>query len=181
MKKTGYEIWLESPRYQLPHEARALRRDWWTAPQAARAWGVSPRTARRYFAGLDVVTVIAANVKTGRARVLHCVKAGTLRPAVRRGNPYFVQPEWQKANSAKRWDGHITRAEREEWERQYDEAALRDLAEAVTAYLPPDDDEAEEWEPYPMPEPLPIDEQYTEKWLTEAMARKAARMPKERR
>lgn len=181
---TAYEEWQKAPRYQLPHELHALRRDWWTTTQAAKAWGVSPRTAQRYFAEIGDTIVMARNVRTSRVRILHCVPAGTLRPPVRsRGNPNFASTDYQKANSARRWDGHITQAQRDAFEAAYDEAALLDVTEEAATFLGEDDESAEDWQPYPLP-PLPDPdtepepECYTEKWLRDLMERKRKRQPR---
>ena len=181
MTKTGYDVYKQTPRYDLPEQARALRRDWWTTSQAARAWGVSTRTARRYFEEIGETLVLARNTRTARVRVLHCVAVNTLRPPVRRGNPNFHNAEYQKANSAKRWDGHITRAQRKEWQRQYEAAAMKDLAEEAAQFLPPDDDDddmVETWEPEPTPEEEahePLQPFFLMRWEQEAWERKQKR------
>lgn len=183
MARTAYEIWQQAPRYQLPHEAVALRRDWWTTAQAAKAWHVSARTARRDFERIGATPVMVRNVRTDRVKVLHCVPAGTLRPPMPKGNPKFRDPAFQAEMLVRRWDGHITRAQLEEWERQYEDAALRDLAEDAAGYLGEDSSQDDDWVPYPMPEPPDPDEppppvQYTEKWLRDAKARRSHHRPR---
>jgi len=186
--KTAYEQHQQTPRYNLPEQARALRRDWWTTTQAARAWGVSPRTARRYFEEIGDTLVLARNTRTARVRVLHCVPANTLRPPVRRGNPNFSDANYQKANSAKRWDGHITRAQREEWQREHEMAAMQDLADEAAQYLPPDDEDdlADFYDLTPEPEEQeedaePLRPHFLMRWEREAWERKQKRLPKEKR
>lgn len=176
--KTAFELWQECPRYQLPHEAAALRRAWWTTTQAARAWAVSPRTARRYFDEIGSTIVIAANVKTDRVRILRCVPAGTLRPPVRAGNPHFGDRAYQRELSQRRWDGHITRAQKAAFLKAYNDAAIQDVTEQAASFLP--DEDAEDWTPYPLPEygDEPDSDAYTEQWLRELMERKRRRLPR---
>ena len=135
-EKTAFEIWQDVPRYQLPHEARALQRDWWTTTQAAWAWGVSPRTARRYFEQIGTTTVIAANVRTDRVRVLHCVPANTLRPPVRRGNPNFADREYQRNVSRQRWSLHAVAANARQFLHALDEAAKQDAIDDFLRHFP---------------------------------------------
>ena len=135
-EKTAYEIWQDTPRYQLPHEASRLRREWWTTTQAARKWGVSPRTARRYFEQIGSTMVIAANVRTDRVRVLHCVPANTLRPPVRCGNPNFANAEYQRANSKKRWEPHAVAKEARQFLHALDEAAKQDAIDEFLRQFP---------------------------------------------
>lgn len=148
-EKTLYDVYQGMPRYQLPHERALLKKEWWTATQAARAWGVSPKTARRTFETMDEVTsVLTINVRTDARKVLRCVRAGTLRPPVRRGNPNMANPEWQRQQSAKRWDGHITAAELKAMQAEMDEAAFDELVDWCRQFTPPPDEEgAEDWEP----------------------------------
>lgn len=157
---TYYDVYKDTPKYQLPHEKEALRREWWTATQAARAWGVNAKTARRLFETMDEVTsVLTINVRTDARKVLRCVRAGTLRPPVRRGNPRFLDPEWQQANSARRWDGHITAAEIKTMKDEMNAAAFEEVVEWAEQFLPQDDDDGiDDWEPpesSPDPDPPP--------------------------
>lgn len=176
-EKTAYEIWQDMPKYQLPHERRRLRREWWTAAQAARAWGVSPKTARRYFERLGEATLIMTiDVRTDRRRVLECVRAGTLRPPVRRGNPNFRNPDWQSANAARRWEGHITAAEREMWRQEQEAAAFEEAVEFAGEMLG-DQTTDEEWEPPEFnPDPDPPPPFFQSRWEREAYERKQARL-----
>lgn len=128
---------VDAPKYQMPHEAAAFAAEWWTAADAARAWGVCPKTARRYMqrSGEDTAVVLL-NVRTDRTRVVRCVRAGTPRPAaVSRGNPRFSDPAWQRANVAKRWDGHLTRAELLELRAEFEAAAIEDARDQAADYL----------------------------------------------
>lgn len=178
---TAYEQHQQTPRYDLPQQARALRRDWWTTTQAAKAWGVSPRTARRYFEEIGETLVLARNTRTARVRVLHCVPANTLRPPVRRGNPHFGDRAYQQELSMRRWEGHITRLQRETFEREYEAAALLDLQDLAAEYLP-DPEEVEDWQPYPMPDPEPEPEPFfLQRWERDLYERKQKRQPKENR
>lgn len=64
--------------------------DFWTIREAAEAWGVSYRTARRY-----------AKLLRGDSRSR--IPKGTPPPQMRRGNPNFADPAKQAEYAAKRW------------------------------------------------------------------------------
>lgn len=168
------------PRYELPRDRQQLKDEWWTASQAARAWGVSPKTARRVFESLDEVTGIhVIDVRRKTERVVQCVRAGTLRPPVRRGNPNFASPDWQRQNSARRWDGHITAAEIAELKAAWKQDAFDDLVEWCGQFLPPPDPDngIEDWEP---PEsnldPDPPPPHFLMRWERDAYERRQARL-----
>lgn len=174
----AYEMLEDTPRYQLPHEAEALGREWWTATQAARAWGVSPKTARRLFElSGEATTVIVRNVRTDRVRVLRCVRAGTPKPASRKGNPYFADPDWQRANVRKRWDGHITAAELRNLKDEMELEAFEDLREQVREFVPDPEEQSEPWVPYPMrpPDPDPPPPHFLQKWERDLYERRQQR------
>lgn len=186
-EKTAYEVYQNTPRYQLPHERALLKKEWWTAAQAARAWGVSTKTARRYFEQMgEATTVLTIDVRTDKRRALRCVRAGTLRPPVRRGNPRFADSDWQRANSCKRWEGGLTAEEREAVkavmeavEDAAEEEAYQTLLEQIDQYLPPelDDGGIEDWEP-PLysPDPDPPPPHFLMRWERDAYERKQARL-----
>ena len=138
--RTAYDEWKDAPKYQLPHDLEALRVEWWTASEAAREWGVSPSTARRYMERTgEATTVIVRNVRRDRTRVLHCVRAGTPAPQVRRGNPRFSDPEWQRTNSGKRWDGHITHAQLQAYKAELEAEAFEAARDQARRYLEGED------------------------------------------
>lgn len=64
--------------------------EYWTIKEAAEAWGVSYRTARRY-----------AKILRGDSRGR--IPKGTPPPARRRGNPNFRDPAMQAQYAARRW------------------------------------------------------------------------------
>lgn len=138
--KTAYDIWKDAPKYQLPHEAEAFKAEWWTAEDAARAWNVTAKTAKRYMQlSGEQTTVIVRNVRRDRVRILQCVRVGTPAPKVRRGNPRFADPEWQRSNAAKRWEGHITHKQLQQYKAEMEAAAFEEAVEFARLFVPDGD------------------------------------------
>lgn len=84
-----------NPIYLLPEEKPILEANWLTIDQAARRWGVSPRTARRYFSMMPTRKVIVVEPgKSARTLLVVPVDADPQRPS--RGNPNFVSSSYQR-------------------------------------------------------------------------------------
>ncbi|MBQ7867057.1 MAG: hypothetical protein IJ354_02795 [Clostridia bacterium] len=175
-------------QYQLPHEAERLRAEWMTPRQAADVWGVSVRTARRYFSQMYTWPIATINVRTDKVTVRRMLPAGTAAPDMPpAGNPNFCSSDYQKALAGKRWQGHMTKAQRDAIKAAANEEAI---AEAVSA-LPPIGmpAAAEEWQPYPEQaragwptdaegKPLPPQLVYPDLSVRKRMERKARRDPR---
>lgn len=84
-----------NPIYLLPDEQQLLEANWLTIDQAARRWGVSPRTARRYFGVMETRKVIVI-VPGKSARTLLCVPADARPQRGQRGNPNFLSSSYQR-------------------------------------------------------------------------------------
>lgn len=160
--------------------------EWMTSKHAARVWGVSERTARRYFAQLNAPLHLIAD-DTGVKRLRRVVPVGTPCPEVPpAGNPNFYDEGYQRGLSERRWDGHITKADAQALAAALDDEALQNLRDQIEADYelgmpePPRDlQEGEELPPFePDPEPemeLPPHLKYPDKVTRDYMERKEAR------
>lgn len=162
--------------------------EWMTSKQAARIWGVSERTARRYFDRLGAPIKLITD-ETGKRRLRRVLPMGTPCPEVPPiGNPHFGDREYQRAMSARRWDGHLSKAQIKELRGQYDEAMIAKLVSDIEQRyplgmpeppqeLPEDFDElAPPFDPDPEEGPeLPPHLKYPDKVTRDRMARKEAR------
>lgn len=134
----------------------------WTPKEAASAWNCSERTARRLMK------------REPAAR-----EAGSERPKIQRGNPFFAISDYQKRMAARRWEGHVSKAAARLIVRGLIEIEVERAAAKAAEIIGPNmnTDEENEWEPYEVGDDQgdPAEPFYTEQSLRDKMARKAAR------
>ena len=102
------EMRLESMRsYVMPDDEAAFAARWGRVADAADAWGVSYRTARRYidafFTEMRAEYVWIVTRYGSNTRLV--VPIGTAKPEYPRGNPRFGDADYQRALSLRRWGG----------------------------------------------------------------------------
>lgn len=106
--------------------------------------------------------------------------AGSPRPETKRGNPRFRDPEYQRTQAARRWEGHISKARAKLIIAGLVELEVEKAQATARQYIgvPPEDD-LEDWEPLTLEdiEGKEYDEYpfCTEQSLRDKLARKAAR------
>lgn len=97
---------LNMPSYILPQDQERLSAEWWTAKEAAAAWGCSYSTAwhiiERHPYDVKMRWVEVVTKRGGRIR--HMIPAGTKKPITRGGgNPQIGNKDFQSKAAQKRW------------------------------------------------------------------------------
>jgi len=104
--------------YQLPYELASYRKAWWDISAAAKAWGCTYNTARRWIKlNPHVSQAIRLHRPNGSVTWHWCVPAGTKKTAAHIGNPCFQDSRFQRTMAHRRWDRERER-EKEERERR---------------------------------------------------------------
>lgn len=95
----------DSHVYSMPADMQRFHARWWTASDAAIAWGCSYGTARRWMC-LHPERCAYVPVKTRRAKApiyRLCIPCGTPKTIRALGNPCMLDPEWQRSMARRRW------------------------------------------------------------------------------
>lgn len=91
--------------FRMPEDKRLFAIQFWTMRTAAREWGVSYQTARRWVL-LHPETAVLVRVWSPRAlspRWRLCVFAGQPKTDSGEGNALFRSSEWQRGMAKRRW------------------------------------------------------------------------------
>ena len=130
--------------YHMPDDGQLFRSRWWTAADAAAAWGCAYGTARRWMC-LHPDRCAYVPIKTRRARgaiYRLCIPAGSLKTIRALGNPCMLDPAWQRDMARRRWQRRADERARSA-RRKYDESdqeynrRIAALAAASAAEEPP--------------------------------------------
>ncbi len=85
----------------------SIRAQYWSVPQAARAWGLPYRFTQRWIMANLEFAVILAVCKSGKTRHILAVSAGLtppIHPGKRRGNPQWRDSAKQRELVCRRWN-----------------------------------------------------------------------------
>lgn len=96
---------LNMPTYVLPQDAQRLRAEWWTAKDAAEAWGCSYSTAYHIIQRhpFEVKRQLVEVITPFGGGVREMIPAGRHRPITRGGGNPRLTSEEQSKRAKKRW------------------------------------------------------------------------------
>ena len=97
---------LDMPTYQLPEDEERLHAEWWTAQEAAKAWGCSYSVARHIYnrRKYEVRRHSVMLVSPRGVKVLQMVPTGTKKPPARLcGNPNMGKSDFARRAAEARW------------------------------------------------------------------------------
>lgn len=91
--------------FQLPKEKHSLLCQFWTVRVAARRWGCTYRSARLWMLRHPdkCVLVRVWHLHAPKPRWILTVKANTAKIPAMKGNPDFLNVEWQRRMAIERW------------------------------------------------------------------------------